>query len=304
MGRLQELRVVDPVLTQLAWGYKNAAMVADALFPRVYVDKEGGKIPVFGKEAFREYATLRALRANSNLMPVDARTTIDCVLDEHDLGYPIDRREGADSTFDEQKIGQGVVLNAMALQREIRAAALAFAAGNYDATNKITLSGTTQFSHASSTPIVSIEIGKAAIAADIGLEPNVMVMGKTVYNTLSQHTTLLERIKYSQLGVVTIELMKTIFDIPNIFVGSAIKTSDAGVLSYVWDDSLLLAYVAIASESNAEPSYGYTLTKRGYPQADVYTLPGGKVDVVRDTDILKEKIVGADAGYLMSDCLA
>ena len=66
MGRLSNLRVVDPVLTNLSVGYSNADLVGDVLFPFVPVDKEGGKIPKFGKEAFKIYNTERALRARSN----------------------------------------------------------------------------------------------------------------------------------------------------------------------------------------------------------------------------------------------
>jgi hypothetical protein len=303
MGRASELRIVDPVLTNLAWGYKNAAMVASALFPRVGVDKEAGKIPVFGKEAFKEYNTFRALRGNTNIMPVGSRSTVDVVLDEHDLAYPIDRREKGDSTFDEQKIGQKIVQDAMALRHEIQCALIACTAGSYDAANKVTLSGTTQFSHASSTPIATIETAKTAVAASCGMKPNTMVMGGAVYDTLAQHSTLLDRIKYSMKGVLTLDLMKEIFGIPNIFVGDALKSSDAGVLSKVWSDFVVLAYVAQGSESEHEPSYGYDLGKKGYPLTDVYTSQGGKVDNVRVTDIHKPVMVGAVAGYLISDAL-
>ena len=53
MGRLSKLRVVDPVLTNLATGYTNEQFVGDQLMPFVLVDKEGGKIPLFGKEHFK-----------------------------------------------------------------------------------------------------------------------------------------------------------------------------------------------------------------------------------------------------------
>jgi hypothetical protein len=291
-------------LTQLAWGYKNTAMVASALFPRVGVDKEGAKIPVFGKEAFKEYNTLRAIRGNTNIMPVDSRSTVDVVLDEHDLGYPIDKREKSDSAFDEQKIGLKIVQDAMALRHEIQCALIACTAGSYASANKVTLSGTTQFSHASSTPITTIETAKTAVSASCGMKPNTMVMGGAVYDALAQHTTLLARIQYSMKGVLTLDLMKEIFGIPNIFVGDALKSTDAGVLSKVWSDFVVLAYVPQGSESEFEPSYGYDLFKKGYPQVDTYEAQGGKVEVVRNTDIHKPVMVGAVAGYLISDALA
>ena len=83
MGLLEQIRVVDSVLTQLAWGYADPAFVAEALFPIVNVDKESAKIPTFGKEAFYDYATERAIRGDSNVAPPRARSTTDIALVEH-----------------------------------------------------------------------------------------------------------------------------------------------------------------------------------------------------------------------------
>lgn len=49
---LSQARVVDPVLTTHAQGYKNADFVGMALFPRVDVAKSGGQVIEFGREAF------------------------------------------------------------------------------------------------------------------------------------------------------------------------------------------------------------------------------------------------------------
>jgi hypothetical protein len=50
-----------------------------------------------------------------------------------------------------------------------------------------------------------------------------------------------------------------------------------------------------------EPSFGYTFRKRGMPQVDVRRAGNGKMDLVRDTDMFKPYILGADAGYLLQD---
>jgi hypothetical protein len=55
-----QARVVDPVLTTVAQGYKNSEFVGFALFPAVPVDLRGGQVIQFGKEAFRLYNTRRA----------------------------------------------------------------------------------------------------------------------------------------------------------------------------------------------------------------------------------------------------
>ena len=80
--RLDNLRVVDPVLTELARGYTNAQLISETLFPIVTVEKETGKVPQFGKEAFKLYNTERAIRGKSNRMSPEGRTTINISLIE------------------------------------------------------------------------------------------------------------------------------------------------------------------------------------------------------------------------------
>ena len=55
-----QARVVDPVLTNVARGYKNQQFVGMSLFPYVPVAQRGGKIICFGKEHFKIYNTGRA----------------------------------------------------------------------------------------------------------------------------------------------------------------------------------------------------------------------------------------------------
>lgn len=65
---LKGKRVVDPVLTSIARGYKNAAFIGERIFPIVLTDKEGVTVPTFGKSAFVEYDTERAVGADSNVL--------------------------------------------------------------------------------------------------------------------------------------------------------------------------------------------------------------------------------------------
>lgn len=303
--RLQELRIVDPVLTTLARGYSNAKFVAESLFPIAPVEQEGGKIPQFGKEQFKLYKTERAIRAKSNRISPEGLTTIEYALTEHDEEYPMDYREEAASMFNLERHGTMVVTETIQLSREKAAADLAQNADNYPVGNKITLSGTSQFTHADSDPITVMETAKEALRGKIGKRPNTMIMGAATYKALKNHAKLIERIKYSMKGILTIDLMKEIFDVANIVVGEAVYASDDGVFADVWGDNVILAWVPEnpggAERSVYEPSFGYTLRKRNMPQVDKYTENGGKVRVVRSTDMYQVKMVGAESGYLIAD---
>lgn len=304
MGRLSKLRVADPVLTNLAIGYSNDQFVGDALMPFVLVDKDGGKIPVFGKEHFKLYATERALRAKSNRISPEDIGAIDIALDEHDLEYPIDYREDAESAFPLQARATAVVTEGIRLRHEVMVATLAQNPASYPTGNKIALSGTSQFTDvANSDPEGVITDAKAAVRAKIVREPNTMVIGYAAWMALKKHPKLRAILSDTRQRVLQLNDLRDIFEIPNIYVGRAVTANDAGVVSDVWGDNIVLAYVPqtdMAQRSPYEPSYGYTLRRRGQPVVDTRT-EDGKIELIRNTDIFRPYLLGADAGYLISN---
>jgi len=307
MSRLSNIRIVDPVLTQLARGYSNAEYVAEALFPLVEgLSKEAGKIPQWGKEAFKLYNSERAIRAMSNRINPEGITPLDFSMTEHDLEYPIDYREEDESMFPLERRGTSVTMGGIQLRREKKAADLAQDASNYSADNKITLAGTDQFTDKdNSDPIGVVEDGKDAVRAKIGKEPNTMVMGPTTFKSLKVHPALIEKIKYSMKGILTIDLLKEIFDVDKVVVGKAIYSADDGTFYDIWGDNIVLGYVPQVASSDErseyEPSYGYTLRKKAMPETDTRMENGGKIKVVRSTDIYDVVLVGAEAGYLITN---
>jgi len=304
MGRLSNLRIVDPVLTNLALGYSNAELIADTLFPIVEVEKERNKLPKFGKEAFKIYNTERALRAKSNRINPEGITDMDLATDEHDLEYPIDYREEAEAAFPLQSHATVTVTGAIQLRREKTCADLAQNAANYAASNKVTLAGASQFTHADSDPITVIETAKDAIRSKIGKRPNTMVIGAKALLPLKFHAKLIDKIKYVQKGMIRLEQLRDLFEIDNIVVGEAVYAGDNDVFGDIWGDNIILAYVpkrqAGVDRNVMEAAYGYTPRRRGSLQVDVRT-EDGKIELVRATDNYRPYIVGAEAGYLISD---
>ena len=68
-------RVIDPVLSEIAQGYRNAEAVGLNLFPVVPVAQRGGKIISFSKEDFALYDTQRAPGANTKRISGGWRVT-------------------------------------------------------------------------------------------------------------------------------------------------------------------------------------------------------------------------------------
>lgn len=308
MSRLSTLRVADPVLTKLAQGHHNNELVGDILMPIVEIDKEAGKVPVFGREAFKTHTTVRQLRARSNRMEPEDITAIDVALDEHDIEYPIDYREDNEAAFPLRRYALSVVQDVIALGRERQVATLALNEDNYDATNKVVLSGTSQFSDKTSDPFGVFDDAISAVKRSIGRAPNVCVIPANVWKVLKTHPQLIEKIKYTQRGILTPELFAQLVDIPHIKIGAAVSTTDGSTLTDIWSNHISLAYSAVKSNGEKgtiyEPSFGYNVRRKGSLVVDTYVESGGKIELVRCTDIIKPHLLGKAAGYLIKDCVA
>lgn len=308
MTDLSKQRVVDPVLTELAQGYYNANMISEVLFPVAETQKEGGKIPTFGRLAFRLQTTKRELRAASNRLTPEDIGSLTVVLEENDIEYPIDIREvnETEGVYPLRQYATGVTQDVIALGREKYCAGLALDEANYDQTNKVTLSGTSQFTDPNSDPVGVIKAGIRAIKRTTGRKPNACAISGDVWEVLSEHPKVLEKIKYVSTAVLTPEDFARLVKIDKVVIGEAVY-EESGDLKDIWSKAIVLAYVAPKSKEQKqniyEPSYGYTVRRKGGLYVDTYTEVGGKVEIVRTTDIHKPYIVGKSAGYLIKGCI-
>lgn len=303
------VRVVDPVLTEVARGYRNAAYVGSALFPRVPVGVRGGKIIEFGKESFRQYNTARA-PGSKVVVAQFGYTGQSYALTDHAISglVPIEHLEDASQTPGID-LGSGAVRFAqdiIALRLEIEQATIARTAASYGANNKATLSGTSQWSHASSTPITAIEDAKEAIRTQTGVRPNTLVIGPKVFAALKVHVSIVDRIKYTSREVATPELLASLFGLDRVVVGDAVYQDAAGTMTDAWGKDAVLAYTSIAPlASMGAPSYGYTYQLRNYPLAESpYYNSDHRSWMYPVADSVAPVIAGADAGFLWTNAVA
>lgn len=264
-----QARVVDPVLTTHARGYRHPEHVGMVLFPPVDVALRAGKAIEFGKESFRLYNTRRApgtavkrvtfgyegkpyaLVQDSVDVPVPRE-----VLEEAEKGPGVDLGLRATST----------AMKIMALPLEVDQAALARNAGAYDANHKLALSGTSQWSDTDdSDPIANIDAAKEAVRSTTGLYPNVMVIGAAAWPALKNHPKIVERVKYTSRDSVTAEIVGNVLDLEKLAIGGAVTADDAGTFSDVWGKDAILAYAPQQPSEMEEPSFGYTYRLKNHP---------------------------------------
>lgn len=297
---IKKLGIVNVVLTNIAIGYKNLSYIAEKMFPVVYVDKRGVTIPKFGKHAFRQYDTSRAPGAKSNQYNPDDLEQLPFVLTEKDIETPIDDAETRESLFNLQEAAAEDTSDILDLSNEIEVAALVTNPANYAEANKLAL--TTGLNDPLSDPVALAKAARNAVRSQIGRYPKHAFCSALTMSILESHPKLIELYKYSTSGVLTTEQVAKALGVKELHVGEAIKAGADNVTEDVWPDFLLFAYIPEKIISTKNPAFGYTLRQTGYKVTDEYYDPSRKSQLVRTTDVRKAAFVGADAGYLITNC--
>lgn len=302
---------VDPMLTNVAISYSNDAYIAEELFPSFPVAKQSGKHFVYDRGRFRNNKNLRAAGSNSNEVTLSLSTGSTYFADDHAL-----RQFVADEDVDNAITPTDPFIDATEnvtemhmIAREVELAGILTATGTM--TQNTTLSGTSQWSDFNnSDPIGDVRTGMQTIHNSIHVNPNVLVLGKQVYDKLLDHPQIIERIKYSQLGVASTELLARVFGVEKVLVGAAgYNTADEGqtdAMGYIWGKNAILLYVA--------PRIAPKLMTVGL----TYTWKTMKVERLRGSDeedrkgtyvrvgdyYYDQKTVSVLAGYLIKNAVA
>ena len=305
-------RIIDPVLTAVAQGFKHPTFVGSSLFPRVPVNSRGGKIVSFSKEDFMLYNTGRSPGQNTKRVQF-GYTAGNYALESHSLEgtLPIETMQEANAVpgIDASRMTISKMQNIIAMRLEKAQADVARTLASYAASNKITRSGTAQWSDLTSgvsDPIADIETGKEAVRKKIGMRPNTGVIGAAVMEKLKQHPKIVDRMKYTGRDVATVEILASLFGLKYLSVGEGVFSDDAGAFSDIWGKDVVLAYTETGSlvEMGA-PSYGYTYQLDGYPVVEEpYFDRNTKSWIYPVTDEVAPVIAGADAGYLIQNAVA
>ncbi len=292
----------DARLTNISVMYRNDDFIADLICPIVPVEKESDKYIIFGNERFNTPKTLRAPRTESAGVEWSlSDDTYSC--DEHALHALLDEREiaNADAQLNIERTTVEFLTDQVLLGREIRVAAAYQATGTFN-----TVEPSPNWNEASAVPVDDVLAAKERFRIATGIEPNVMVLPKTVLATLKTVDSIIDSVKYSALGKVTIDLLQTLFEIPRILTPGAMYNTaaegDTEALSSVWTDTVGLYYVP-PSPGQRMIATGYTFRARGF-KVNTATVPTRHSRWYEPSMVEDIKIVCAGAGELLNNCIA
>lgn len=300
------VRVIDPILTNVAQGYSNQEFVGMNLFPTANVRASGGQILEFGREAFRLYSTVRSPGTGTRRVQYGYLGR-PFALENHSLEGMVPREHLRDAAaVPGIDLGKGAVnktMKALKLSLEVAQALLAVNASNYPATNKVALAGAAKWSDASCDPLTSVDTGREAVRAQCGLYPNLLVLSPVAFNAAKNNPKVRDSFKYTSSQSITADMLAGYFNVKKVVVGAAVYWNDANVATDVWGNNGVLAYVPEGDLSDPdEPSYGYTYTMEGNPAAEEpYYEPNSKSWIYPVSYERVPVISGIVAGYLIQN---
>lgn len=303
-----QARIVDPVLTNVARGFVQQDLAGMALFPAVPVMLGGGNIIQFGREEFRQYNIRRAPGAATKRIPMGYAGTPYALLQDA-LEMPVPREHMRDASRQ-----PGIQLGTVATQKamriamlslEVEQAGLARNTASYPASNRVALGAGSRWSDAAVNPSATIETGREAIRAAVGVYPNLALLSARAFAACRNNPAILDRFKYTSSESVTAEMLARLWDIDRVVVGRSVTADAADVTTDVWGTDAILAYTAIGAIDNAQPSFAFTYTMEGHPLVEqAYWDNSTKSWIYPVTYERAPVIAGGGAGYLIQTAAA
>lgn len=311
---------VNPALTAIAMVYSNPAvsLIADEVLPRV---------PTAKKFAWSNYDVAQGYTVPQTLVgrksqPTEVDFSGQLVNDEtQDYGLddvvpndeieawqdmPKPERGGPPNPLD---VSTMLTTKLLQLDREVRVAARVFNNANYPAGNKVTLSGTGQWSdYTNSNPLDAL-----LTALDVPLfRPNVAIFGQLTFTKLRQHPKVVQAVFGTAQtgGTVTREQLAQVLEIRRVVVGQGFvntaRKGQAAVNQRVWGKHASLLYIDNEAAQSQQPCWGFTAQWGTRVAGDI---PEPKIGLrgsqrVRVGESVKEVISAPALGYYFENAVA
>jgi hypothetical protein len=304
---------IDPVLTGIIVNYRNAEFIADKVFPRLSprLNKQQFK---WWKFDFGQMVTRHDSKVGRKGTPKVIELEgqeLDASTDDYGFSsvVPADDVNQAPDGYDPRQFHAQALYNFVLMEREVRAAEIAFDEATYDANNKETLSGSSQWSHVDSDPIMDVGAARESMV----MKPNKLLLGSGTWFALRTNPAILKSISVSgtDKGMATLAAVTALLEFDEIIVGqskvNASKPGQTPVLANAWGNhALMYRQEPLASSNFGVATFGWTAEYMGPVANQDFN---GKIGLrgayeVKAGESVKEVVSSADLGYFFEDAAA
>lgn len=309
---------MDMPLTNISIAYRQDAnnFIADKVFPLVPVAKQGNKYFTYDIGDFYRTDAQRRAPGTESAGSGWRMSTDSYFCDKWAVHKDIadDDRANADAPIDLDRDASEFITLDMLISKEVAFVSSFFTTSLW--TGSTTASDITPgnlWDTTAGTPIDDIAEQSDSIAQKTGYRPNALVLGPEVFKELKEHPDILDRIKYTQKGVVTREILAGLFEVDNIYIPYAVrntaKEEATDSMSFIYGKHALLCYIE-RSPGIMKPSAGYTFVWSGlgnnaYGQAvSRFRMEQLKSDRVEIESAYDHKQVAANLGVFFASAVS
>jgi len=311
---------VNRPLTNISQAYMQDSTdyIADKIFPVVPVQKQSDRYFIYTKgDWFRDEATERAPGTESAGGGYSLDNTPTYYAPVYAFSVDVDPqiRANSDDPLNADRDATLFITQRIMLKREILVQNTVMATSTWTGSSTGgDITPSPQWNLANSTPLEDIEAQIWAIKQTTAKFPNKFILGPRVWEVLKNHDEIVQRIKYTQRGVVTTDLLASLIAPPGVdnfqvMVGAAIQnTANQGAadnFQFITPTKDCLLLYAEPQPGIMVPSAGYIFTWVGLLGSGSFgsrisqiPMPWLGIGTVRTEAELAfaVKIVGADLG--------
>lgn len=309
---------VNRPLTNISIAYIQRAtdFIADKVFPIVPVMKQSDRYFVYDKGYwFRTGAEKRAPGSQSAGGGYHIDNTPTYFADVWAFHRDVDdqTRSNADQPIDMDRDATLFVTQNLLVRRELQFVAKYLKASTWTGDPAGDFTPSAKW-NALGDPMADVDAEKSIIKSQTGYLPNTLVVTADVFFALRNNAKVLDRIKYTQRGLVTEDLLAALFGVDKFLVASAVINTAAegatNALQYMASNMALLVY-SNPAPSILQPSGGYIFSWQGLFGAGAqgnrimtFRMEHLKSDRIEGEMAFDMKMVGSDLGVLFTGVLS
>lgn len=322
---------VNVPLTNVSIAYMQdkSRFIADKVFPRVPVQKQSDLYWKYSKSDWRRTDVQKRAPGTESAGTGYKVTTASYFAQVYAVHRDIDDqvRANADSNWSLDKDSTTLVTNQLLLKRDLDWNNTFFKSGVWgtDYTGVSASPSGSQFlqwNDSASDPIVQFANLQTAFILQSGRKANTLVLGADTITALKNHPDIIDRIKYTQKGIVTEDLLASLFDVEKVYVSYASSATTAEIndaddqdaaatYSFMSNSKGALLCYTPSTPSLMTPAAGYTFTWNGYLAGNQYgiRMSNFRMEHIRADRIEGEmtydmKVVSPDMGIWLGSAVA
>lgn len=287
MPEMLNLGHIDRALTNISVAYMQDASqyIADKVFPIINVQKQSDVYFEYSKaDMFRDEVQERGRGAESAGGDWNINIADPYHCRKYAFHYDITQEERVnyDAPLNVERDTVDLLAQKMLLKREMDFTGKFFKKNvwgtDVQAATTPNAGQIKKFSDPQSDPVAIINTQLLAMAENSGKKPNFAIMAPDVFYALKNHDAIMDRIKYTQKGIVTVDLIASLFEVDTIYIPWAIYNTDGTKpkydestvdMNFLYKGSMLLGYRA-TRPSLKSPAAGYIFAWTGLEGATAY----------------------------------